>query len=179
MEKFMISKLGDLNDWQWLYFLLNELYENADVKTDKILSAKLNVAKMLLVELEAGNTEFFAVLAKMIPVARDKLNGPAPIESSLLFIKGVREGTFAERFSAFAEMFSGARLESRSKYRHEQAKYDHEKAKRMFPVWPATIKELHAYVSRGIKCDEKTIRDAVKRLGYPVRAGKMGAPKKK
>ena len=161
-EKTMSACLGDLYDFHPLFGQLMRFYNpDGRIINDKS-EAMMKISEWFSSELEAGNAEFFTILGKLITITKKQMVGVSPLDTTLLNIQGWREGIYPDEDLVRAEC--------------GVSNYDW--ALRSFPVWPATIKELHSVVSIHIKCDEKTIRDAVKRLGIPVRAGKMGAPKR-
>ena len=159
-EKWRVATLGDLEEFEPLYLQLIRLYW-ADTGTDEKVAATAQLGAWFAEELKAGNEDFFHALAKLIPIAKKQWGAVSRLESTLLMFQGMREGTLA------GDDYPGL------------SAADCEEWKKVFPIWPATISELQAAISKGFPCDEKTLRDAVKRLGYPVRKAILGAPKKK
>ena len=159
-ERWRVAALGDLSEFEPLFLELIRIYQ-AEAGTDERETAAAQLGLWFAEELEAGNAEFFNALSKLIPIAKKKFGAVSPLEETLLIFQGMREGTLA------GDDYPGL------------SAADCEEWKKVFPIWPATISELQAAISKGFPCDEKTLREAVKRLGYPVRKAILGAPKKK
>jgi len=158
-EQWRVAALGDLEEFEPLYLQLIRFYW-PDSGTNEKEEATAQLVAWFAEELQAGNDDFFNALAKLIPVAKQKFGAVSPLEETLLLFQGLREGTLA------GEDYPGL------------SAADCKQWEKVFPLWPATISELQSAISKAHPCDERTLRDAVKRLGYPVRAAELGARKK-
>lgn len=121
-----------------------------------LLEATACVSEMMLSAVRNRDASFFKRLAELLPSVAA---GPiSPVDYLLVNLQ------------AWMEMIpkTPEQIWSKSGYMM------------MFPVWPASVPELHQWVrSNGIACDQSTIRQAAQRIGLPVRKAKRGAPKRK
>jgi hypothetical protein len=115
---------------------------------------------MMTEALIRRDSNFFSRVAELIPYAQPKTNPVAPVDYALVQLYRWMEIVPKDKKAALAK----------ARYRH------------LFPNWPPTIGKLHDYLEKlgePYACGERTIRDAVKRLGFPVLASRPGRKKKK
>jgi len=118
------------------------------------------VGAMMTEALIRRDSRFFSCVAELMPYAQAKTNPVAPVDYALVQLYRWMEIVPKDKEAALAK----------ARYRH------------LFPNWPPTIGKLHDYLEKLGKpyaCGERTIRDAVKRLGFPVLASRPGRKKKK
>jgi hypothetical protein len=130
--------------------------------------------------LHEGDADFFQALAELIPISRPG-DSVSRIDHELIQLKLFRDPV---DFRNFMERERGDAAIDK-KVRAESEELHHQLVER-FPDWPATIPETHKFFADRVpgfegdrgKEKQQTIRDAAKRLGFPYREGKLGAPKR-
>jgi hypothetical protein len=177
-EALVAARLGELKEYveiaAWLrafYMVKHGPPEVGDLERVKAWADKLG--GVMVDALHRGDAAFFKALSELIPISKPG-DCVAPIDHELIQLKLFRD---PEDFKNLKEMkredmplpYKKGLIIHCDKIHHWLVEF--------FPIWPATIPELHEYVSLRFPCDEKSVRDAVKRLGYPFRKGKLGAPK--
>jgi hypothetical protein len=173
------ARLGELKEYVDIAAYLRAFYmvnmgppEVGDSARLKAWADKLG--GVMMEALHRGDAAFFRAISDLIPISKPG-DCVAPIDHELIQLKLFRDPV---DFGKFVEGFGTEKLPLPYKKRM-RAHCDalHRLRVEAFPIWPATIPELHKFVDLLIPCDEKSVRDAVKRLAYPFRKGKLGAPK--
>ena len=173
------ARLGELKEYVEIAAMLRAFYmvkhgppEVGDLERIKAWADKLG--GVMVDALHRGDATFFKALSELIPISKPG-DCVAPIDHELIQLKLFRDPV---DFRGFVEGVRSEKMPLPDKKRM-RAHCDalHRQFLEFFPIWPATILELHEYVSLRFPCDEKSVRDAVKRLAYPFRKGKLGAPK--
>lgn len=178
-EALVAARLGELKEHVEVAAYLRAFYMVkegpavlGDTKRVKEWADKLG--GVMMEALHKGDAAFFRAISELIPISKPG-DCVAPIDHELIQLKLFRDPV------DFGEFVEGLRAEKMplpdKKRMRAHCEGLHLWLVEFFPIWPATILELHEYVSLRFPCDEKSVRDAVKRLGYPFRKGKLGAPK--
>lgn len=177
-EALVAARLGELKEYVEIAAWLRAFYmvkygppEVGDLERVKAWADKLG--GVMVDALNRGDAAFFKALSELIPISKPG-DCVAPIDHELIQLKLFRD---PEDFKNFKEMKRENMPLPYKKGHIIHCEKIHHWLVEFFPIWPATIPELHEYVSLRFPCDEKSVRDAVKRLGYPFRKGKLGAPK--
>ncbi len=177
-EALIAARLGELKEYveiaAWLrafYMVKHGPPAVGDLERVRGWADKLGGA--MLDALHQGDAAFFKALSELIPISKPG-DCVAPIDHELIQLKLFRDPA---DFRNFVEMEREKMPLPDKKRMRAEAEGFHRWFVEFFPIWPATISELHEYVRLRFPCDEKSVRDAVKWLGYPFRKGKLGAPK--
>ena len=180
-ERQRVADYGDLANFWGLAGNLESFYDikgrleeaKAEPKRKKYLSKVMAYSEEGLRDdmadaLQEGDASFFQAMARLIPLAKKGKLVSAP-DAALIRLQHF----WAACPNALLD--PGLSPEEKTFLRNEQARLE-----KFFPVWPASVPELHQWVGlQGVECDQKTIREAAQRVGFPVRKAKLGAPKKK
>ena len=171
-DAYQTAFLGKLAPYNYLWVALNGFYRTAlearnhpgsELCMNEAKKAQGLLWKMVASSLLLRDSSFFKAISELIPVAapEGEAGGVSPVSVWLLRFLGWRKDWLPS---------------DNGKRQFED----------LFPVWPPTISELQALLEvfgvvqkSGKKCDHQTIKEAVQRVGFPVRKAKLGAPEKK
>lgn len=171
-DAYQTAFLGKLAPYNYLWVALHRFYRTAsEARNHPNSGACMDAAKkaqVILWETMASalllrDSSFFKAIAELIPIADTPgdMGGVSPVSVWLLRFLGWRKDWLPTE--------NGRR-----------------QFEDLFPVWPPTISELQALLKvfgvvqkSGNVIDHKDVETAAERLGFPVRAGKRGAPKRK
>ena len=179
-ERQRVADYGDLANYWGLAGNLESFYSikgrledaKAEPKRRKYLSKVMAYSEGGLRDdmvnaLAAGDVSFFQAMSRLIPLAKKGKLVSAP-DAALIRL---------QHFLAAcpkALLDPGLSPEEKTFLKNEQVRLEN-----LFPVWPPSVPELHHWVGlQGVECDQKTIREAAQRVGFPTRKAKLGAPKR-
>jgi hypothetical protein len=154
IDRIKAAMLGDLAPHIDVFDELMGLY--AIWKSDKEREAHLDSLNNALLEaLLNQNHDFFSVVSKLIPIAKEQ-SAASPIDLAILTLAALQTGEI------------------------EPSKDEKQLTSRLFKEWPTTIANIHSALTKiGVKCDPATARDSVARLGIETIKGTAGRKKKK